>query len=550
MEHLETATAAPVRFDTHPSRYVHWRIEVEPPVARLVMDVQEDRPLRAGHPLKLNSYDLGVDLELADAVQRVRFEHPEVRVLVITSGKDRVFCSGANIYMLGSSTHAFKVNFCKFTNETRLAIEDASRHSGLKSLAAVNGPCAGGGYELALACDEILLVDDASSAVSLPEVSLLGVLPGTGGLTRVVDKRRVRRDLADVFSSLGEGVKGKRAVEWGLVDETVPLSRFAARVPERARALAEASPARSGPGVDLKPLEGRYGDDGVEHRYVSLKVEAAERVAYLTVRAPGEGEPAGPAGLRERGSDLWALRAFRELDDVLLDIRFNRPEIGVVVLRTRGDLERVLASDRALWENREDWFASEVLHHMKRVLKRLDLTARTFLAVADADSAFAGSLFELALAADRSYMLAADDGPRLALSPLNREGLPMANGLTRLQARFLGDPDHVDQLAWDEAMDAEAALAAGLVTFAPDEIDWEDEVRLAVEERVSLSPDALTGMEANLRFAGPETMETKIFGRLSAWQNWIFQRPNAVGEKGALTLYGRPERPKFNWTRT
>jgi benzoyl-CoA-dihydrodiol lyase len=550
MEHLEAATAAPVRFDTHPSRYVHWRIEVDPPVARLVMDVQEDRPLRAGHPLKLNSYDLGVDLELADAVQRVRFEHPEVRVLVITSGKDRVFCSGANIYMLGSSTHAFKVNFCKFTNETRLAIEDASQHSGLKSLAAVNGPCAGGGYELALACDEILLVDDASSAVSLPEVSLLGVLPGTGGLTRVVDKRHVRRDLADVFSSLGEGVKGKRAVQWGLVDETVPLSRFAARVPERARALAEASPARSGPGVELKALEGRYTDDGVEHRYVSLKVDAAARVASLTVRGPEDGEPASAAGMRERGADLWALRVFRELDDVLLDIRFNRPETGVVVLRTRGDLQRVLASDRALWENREDWFAAEVLHHMKRVLKRLDLTARTFLAVADGSSAFAGSLFELALAADRSYMLSADDGPRLALSPLNREGLPMANGLTRLQARFLGDPDHVDRLAWDEAMDAEAALAAGLVTFAPDEIDWEDEVRLAVEERASLSPDALTGMEANLRFAGPETMETKIFGRLSAWQNWIFQRPNAVGEKGALTLYGRPERPKFIWTRT
>jgi benzoyl-CoA-dihydrodiol lyase len=550
MEHLETASAAPVRFDTHPSRYVHWRIELEPPVARLVMDVQEDRPLRAGHPLKLNSYDLGVDLELADAVQRVRFEHPKVRVLVITSGKDRVFCSGANIYMLGSSTHAFKVNFCKFTNETRLAIEDASQHSGLKSLAAVNGPCAGGGYELALACDEILLVDDASSAVSLPEVSLLGVLPGTGGLTRVVDKRHVRRDLADVFSSLGEGVKGKRAVQWGLVDETVPLSRFAARVPERARALAEGSPARSGPGVELKALEGRYTDDGVEHRYVSLKVEPTARVATLTVRGPEDGQPAGAAGMRERGADLWALRAFRELDDVLLDIRFNRPETGVVVLRTRGDLQRVLASDRALWENREDWFASEVLHHMKRVLKRLDLTARTFLAVADADSAFAGSLFELALAADRSYMLATDDGPRLALSPLNREGLPMANGLTRLQTRFLGRPDHVDALPWDEPMDAAAALAAGLVTFAPDEIDWEDEVRLAVEERASLSPDALTGMEANLRFPGPETMETKIFGRLSAWQNWIFQRPNAVGETGALTLYGRPERPKFNWTRT
>jgi benzoyl-CoA-dihydrodiol lyase len=550
MEHVDTATAAPVRFETHPARYVHWRLEVEAPVARLVMDVQEDRPLRPGNPLKLNSYDLGVDLELADAVQRLRFEHPDVRALVITSGKDRVFCSGANIYMLGSSTHAFKVNFCKYTNETRLALEDASRHSALKSLAAVNGACAGGGYELALACDEILLVDDASSAVSLPEVSLLGVLPGTGGLTRVVDKRRVRRDLADVFSSLGEGVKGKRAVQWGLVDETVPLSRFAARVPEKARALAGASPARPAPGVALAPLNGRYHDLGVEHRYVTLAIEPSERVATLTVRGPEEEEPQDAAGLRRRGSDLWALRAFRELDDVLLDLRFNRPEIGVVVLRTRGDLGRVLASDRALLANQEDWFASEVLHHIKRVLKRLDLTARTFLAVIDAESAFAGSLLELALAADRSYMLAADEGPKIALSPLNREGLPMGNGLTRLQTRFLGRPEVVDDLPWDEPMDAEQALAAGLVTFAPDEIDWEDEVRLAVEERASLSPDALTGMEANLRFAGPETMETKIFGRLSAWQNWIFQRPNAVGDKGALTLYGRPERPKFNWTRT
>jgi benzoyl-CoA-dihydrodiol lyase len=550
MEQLETAAAAPVRFAAHPSRYVHWRLELEPPVARLVMDVQEDRSLRPGHPLKLNSYDLGVDIELADAVQRLRFEHPEVRALVITSGKDRVFCSGANIYMLGSSSHAFKVNFCKYTNETRLAIEDASAVSGLKSLAAVNGACAGGGYELALACDEILLVDDASSAVSLPEVSLLGVLPGTGGLTRVVDKRKVRRDLADVFSSLGEGVKGKRAVQWGLVDETVPLSRFAARVPEKARALAESAPFRSGPGVELRPLDGRYSDKGIEHRHVTLEVDAAERVATLTVRGPEAGEPEDAEGLRRRGSDLWALRAFRELDDVLLDLRFNRPEIGVVLLRTRGDLARVLAADQVLVAQRDDWFASEVRHHMKRVLKRLDLTARTLLAVVDAGSCFAGSLFELALAADRSYMLDAADGPRIALSPLDREGLPMANGLTRLQTRFLGRPDHIDALAWDEPMDAAAALEAGLVTFAPDEIDWEDEVRLAVEERASLSPDALTGMEANLRFAGPETMETKIFGRLSAWQNWIFQRPNAVGEKGALTLYGRPERPKFNWTRT
>jgi benzoyl-CoA-dihydrodiol lyase len=550
MEHSAAGTEAPVRFETHPSRYVHWRLEIDAPVARLLMDVQEDRGLRPGYPLKLNSYDLGVDIELADAVQRLRFEHPEVRVLVVTSAKDRVFCSGANIYMLGSSTHAFKVNFCKFTNETRLSLEDASAHSGLKSLAAVNGACAGGGYELALACDEILLVDDASSAVSLPEVSLLAVLPGTGGLTRVTDKRKVRRDLADVFSSLGEGVKGKRAVQWRLVDETVPLSRFASRVPEKAGALAAAATARSGPGVELKPLEGKYSASGIEHRYVSLKVDAEARVARLVVRGPEAGEPETAQAMRERGSELWALRAFRELDDVLLDLRFNRPEIGVVVLETRGEADRVLAADRALFASREDWFATEVVHHMKRVLKRLDLTARSFLAVIDQGSCFAGSLFELALAADRAYMLAADGGPQVALSELNGGALPMSNGLSRLATRFLGEPEKAQAVALGEALDAEAALDAGLVTFAPDDIDWEDEVRLAIEERASLSPDALTGMEANLRFAGPETMETKIFGRLSAWQNWIFQRPNAVGEKGALTLYGKPERPRFNWPRT
>lgn len=548
MEHTKAAPAAPVRFETHPSRYVHWKLEIEAPVARLLMDVQEDRGLRPGYPLKLNSYDLGVDIELADAIQRLRFEHPEVRALVVTSGKDRVFCSGANIYMLGSSTHAFKVNFCKYTNETRLSLEDASAHSGLKSLAAINGACAGGGYELALACDEILLVDDASSAVSLPEVPLLGVLPGTGGLTRVVDKRKVRRDLADVFSSLGEGVKGKRAVQWGLVDEAVPLSKFPARVPEKAKALAAAAPRRTGPGVELKPLGGTYGEDGVRHRYVTLAVDTAARTAELTIRGPESEEPKDAAGMRSKGGELWALRAFRELDDVLLDLRFNRPEIGVLVLKTTGDAARVLAADQALWDAREDWFASEVLHHMKRVLKRLDLTARSLLAVIDKESCFAGSLFELALAADRSYMLAANDGPKIATSVLNLGPLPMSNGLTRLQTRFLGRPDAVPEAG--ASLDGDEALEAGLVTFAPDDIDWDDEVRLAIEERSSISPDALTGMEANLRFAGPETMETKIFGRLSAWQNWIFQRPNAVGEKGALTLYGKPERARFSWTRT
>ena len=547
MEHTATTPEAPVRFEAHPSRYVHWKLELAPPVARLLMDVQEDRGLRPGYPLKLNSYDLAVDIELADAIQRLRFEHPEIRALVVTSGKDRVFCSGANIYMLGSSTHSFKVNFCKFTNETRLALEDASAHSGLKSMAAVNGACAGGGYELALACDEIVLVDDASSAVSLPEVPLLGVLPGTGGLTRVVDKRKVRRDLADVFSSLGEGVKGKRAVQWGLVDETVPLSRFAARIPEKAKALADAAPPRNGPGVELLPLEGKYRADGVDHKYVTVRIDAPTRTAELTVRGPAADEPGTAAAMKERGSELWALRAFRELDDVLLDLRFNRPEIGVVVLKTAGDAERVLAVDAALDAEKQDWFVAEVLHHMKRVLKRLDLTARSLLAVIDTGSCFAGSLFELALAADRSYMLAANEGPKVALSVLNSGALPMSNGLTRMQTRFL---DRAPEIEAGRAYEGDEALEAGLVTFAPDDIDWEDEVRLAIEERSSISPDALTGMEANLRFAGPETMETKIFGRLSAWQNWIFQRPNAVGEKGALTLYGRPERARFNWTRT
>jgi benzoyl-CoA-dihydrodiol lyase len=549
MEKAETISEAPVRFDTHPDRYLHWKLQIEPPVARLVMDIQEDRPLRPGYPLKTNSYDLGVDLELADGVQRLRFEHPEVRALVLTSGRDRIFCSGANIYMLGSSSHSFKVNFCKFTNETRLALEDASAHSGLKSLAAVNGACAGGGYELAMACDEILLVDDASSAVSLPEVSLLAVLPGTGGLTRVTDKRKVRRDLADVFCSLGEGVKGKRAVQWRLVDETAPLSRFAARVAERAAALAAQSATKPGPGVSLPPLDGRYSADGVQHRYVSLTVDQKQRTARLEVRGPEAEQPVTADGMRERGAELWALRASRELDDVLLDLRFNRPDIGVVVLETRGDPALVLAADQALWDNRGDWFANEVLHHQKRVLKRLDLTARSLLAVIDPGSCFAGSLLELALAADRSYMLATEGGPSLALSELNTGPLPMSNGLSRLATRFLGEPE-LATLPLRRPFDGAAALAAGLVSFAPDEIDWEDEVRLAVEERASLSPDALTGMEANLRFAGPETLETKIFGRLSAWQNWIFQRPNSVGPTGALTLYGKPERARFNWART
>jgi benzoyl-CoA-dihydrodiol lyase len=540
--------SAPVRFDVDPDRYVHWRLELRPPVAELILDVALDKGLRPGYPLKLNSYDLAVDIELADAVMRLRFEHPDVRAVVVRSARDRVFCSGANIFMLGSSSHSFKVNFCKYTNETRLAMEDASAHSGLKFVAAVAGACAGGGYELAMACDEILLVDDRSSAVSLPEVPLLGVLPGTGGLTRLVDKRHVPRDKADAFATLGEGVKGPRAQAWGLVDEVVPPSRFAERVRERAQALAQSGGPREGTGVALPPLEVERQEGTARYRHVTLATDPATRVARLTVTGPGSDEPTTAEAIRDRGADLWALRAFRELDDALLDLRFNRPDIGLVLLETRGDISRVLAADGALWAARSHWFASEVLLHMKRVLKRLDQTARSLFAIVDPGSCFGGSLFELALAADRSYMLDAEEGPRVALSALSRGALPMGNGLSRLETRFWGRTQPA--VADDEALDAAAAARAGLVTFAPDEIDWEDEMRLAVEERASLSPDALTGMEASLRFAGPETLETKIFGRLSAWQNWIFQRPNAVGPHGALTLYGQPTRPKFDWNRT
>jgi benzoyl-CoA-dihydrodiol lyase len=540
--------AEPIRFDTDPDRYVHWKLVLAPPLARLRLDVVEAKGLRPGYPLKLNSYDLGVDIELADAVTRLRFSHPEIRALVIESARDRVFCSGANIYMLGASSHSFKVNFCKYTNETRLALEDASASSGLKSLAAVSGACAGGGYELAMACDRILLVDDRSSTVSLPEVPLLAVLPGTGGLTRLVDKRHVPRDKADAFATLGEGVKGARAQAWGLVDEIVTTSQFAARVQEVALELAHSGGVREGPGIALPPLAVERTTQGTRYRHVTLAADPQSRVAHLTLAGPDSGEPKTSAALRERGAALWALQAFRELDDALLDLRFNRPEIGLLVLETRGDHHALLAADRALWDAREDWFAHEVLLHMKRVLKRLDQTARSVFAIVGRDSCFAGSLLELALAADRSYMLDTDDGPRLALSPLNHGALPMGNGLSRLATRFWGRTP--PSLPDGEPLDAAESLKLGLVTFAPDDIDWEDEVRLAVEERAALSPDALTGMEASLRFAGPETLETKIFGRLSAWQNWIFQRPNAVGPQGALTLYGQPTRPKFDWNRT
>lgn len=550
---------APASFETHPDRYRHWRLDFPAEhggaVARLALSVEEGAGLRPpgaedGYPLKLNSYDLGVDVELADALQRIRFEHPEVKALVVTSAKDRIFCSGANIYMLGTSSHGFKVNFCKFTNETRLAIEDLSEGSGVPSLAALNGTASGGGYELAIACDEIVLAEDGSSVVSLPETPLLAVLPGTGGLTRLVDKRKVRRDLADVFSTTAEGVRAKRALEWGLVDEAPPKAKFDEAVKRRAAALVARSGRKAFRPVPLPPLEATRSAAGVEYRYVSLKIDAAARTAALLVRAPSAKEPATPEALAEAGARAWAIAAFRELDDALLELRFNRPDVGVVAVRTEGDRERVLEVDRMLAANAGDGLVREVVLHMKRVLKRMDLTSRSFFALVEPGSCFAGSLLELALASDRVYMKDDPEAPvAVAASPLNGGPLPMSNGLTRLQSRFLAEPARAGRVLEAGVLDTRAALAAGLATFAPDEIDWDDEIRLAFEERASLSPDALTGMEASLRFGGPETMETKIFGRLSAWQNWIFQRPNAVGERGALTLYGAPERPQFDWRR-
>ena len=542
-----------VSFDTSPERYHHWKLTFDGPVATLSMDVQEDAGLSPDYKLKLNSYDLGVDIELADAIQRLRFEHPEVHAVVITSLKERIFCAGANIFMLRGSTHAWKVNFCKFTNETRLAMEDASAHSGLKFLAALNGICAGGGYELALACDEIILVDDGNSAVSLPETPLLGVLPGTGGLTRVVDKRKVRRDLADVFGTVAEGVKGKRAVDWRLVDAVYPTSQFKQRVAARARELAATSdrPA-TGPGVALTPLTPSITDTTVTYSAVTLDINRDKRVATLTVTGPDTQPPSAPDGILAAGDQFWPLRAFREFDDALLRLRIVEPLIGTVVLKTRGDQAAMLAMDALLIAHQEHWLVREIIHFIKRALKRMDLTSRSFFAFIEPGSCFAGTLFELAIAADRSYMLDDPDaGNTIALSKMNGGPLKMSNGLTRLETRFLAEPQRVhDVLAHDGPFDSADALEVGLVSFAPDELDWDDEVRLAVESRAALSPDALTGMEANLRFAGPETMETKIFGRLTAWQNWIFIRPNAVGEKGALTAYGSQSRPEFDFNRT
>ncbi len=536
-----------VDFETHPDRYKHLLLEIDGSIATLKLNIQEHQGHRDGYVLKLNSYDIGVDVELADVVQRMRFEHPEVTCVVVTSALDGVFSSGANIFMLGSSSHGFKVNFCKYTNETRLYIEDATEHSGQTYIAALNGITSGGGYELPLACKEIYLVDDRNSAVSLPEIPYLGVLPGTGGLTRVVDKRNVRRDRADVFVTLAEGVKGKRAVKWGLVDGVYPSSRFNDAIAERAQAIADGGrPDRKG--IALPNLEPTIDEDGIHYEYVDVTFGPTERTATIRMTVP-DALPAIPEDASSLGADWWALKAWRELDNAILNLRFNYRDVGLVLVETRGNIDTILELDKQLLERKDDWFVHEVLHHMKRVLKRMDITSKSFFALIDEGSCFAGSLFELTLSADRSYML--EEETEIALSDLNVSGLPMANGLTRLQTRFLHMQEHAAEVAENrDRLDSDDADELGLVTEIYDDIDWEDEIRMVVEERVSMSPDALTGMEASIRFAGPETLETKIFGRLSAWQNWCFQRPNAVGERGALKLYGEPQSPVFNWERT
>jgi len=546
-------SASPLDFRTSPDQYRHWTISIDGPVARLVMAVDEDSPHAPGYELKLNSYDIGVDIELYDAVQRLRFEHPEVRTVAITSGIQAMFCAGANIRMLGISSHSHKVNFCKFTNETRNAIEDASQHSGQTYLAALNGTAAGGGYELALATEYLMLIDDGNAAVSLPEVPLLAVLPGTGGLTRVVDKRKVRRDLADVFCTVEEGMKGKRAVEWRLIDETVPRSKFDERVTEKALELAALSDRPTDePGITLERLERREEEDEIRYPFVTVALDREGRSATLEIQAPGEDAPASVDEIRKQGVNFWPLAVARALDDALLHLRFNEPTLGTLIIKTAGDGGRIAAYDALLNDHQEDWLVREIRLYLQRTYKRLDVTSRTTFAFVEPGSCFVGMLSDLLFAVDRSYML---DGklderpaPTIQLSELNFGALRMANGLTRLETRFLGDDESVgnarklvgQELAAQEAMDA------GLITYAPDDIDWEDEIRLLLEERASFSPDALTGMEANLRFAGPETLETKIFGRLSAWQNWIFQRPNAAGESGALKLYGTGKRARYD----
>ncbi|MBM3528497.1 MAG: benzoyl-CoA-dihydrodiol lyase [Alphaproteobacteria bacterium] len=548
--------ASRIDFRTEPSRYRHWKLKLDGEVATLLMDVDKNAPLFEGYQLKLNSYDLGVDIELADALERLRFEHPGVKVILLRSGKPRVFCAGANIRMLAGSTHGHKVNFCKFTNETRNAIEDASDNSGQRMICVVSGSCAGGGYELALAADHIILTDDGSSTVSLPELPLLAVLPGTGGLTRVTDKRKVRRDHADVFCTTEEGIKGKRAADWRLVDEVVPNSRLEDAVAARAREFAAKSDRPvDAKGVALTPLDVRANGKGRAYQHVT--VEIADRVAAVTLRGPEAAPPADAKAMEGQGAAFWPLALARELDDSILDIRLNEPEVAVIVFKSEGDPAAVLAYDAFLESNRAHWLAREILLKWKRVLKRVDLTSRSLVALIEPGSCFAGTLAELIFASDRSYMLDGtldgDNRPPapVALSALNFGSYPMSNGLTRLATRFLAEPQLVERASAivGEMLDAEAALGLGLVTFAPDNIDWDDEIRVFLEERTSFSPDALTGMEANLRFGGPETMETKIFARLTAWQNWIFQRPNAVGEAGALRRYGTGQKAAFDMKR-
>ena len=549
-----------VDFATSPERYRHWRVDVNGEVATLTLAVDEHGGLVPGYELKMNSYDLGVDIELYDAVQRLRFEHPGVRAVVVTGGLERMFCAGANIRMLAQSPHSWKVNFCKFTNETRNGIEDASEHSGQTYVAAVNGTAAGGGYELALACEEIVLIDDGSSAVSLPEVPLLGVLPGTGGLTRVVDKRHVRKDRADVFATKSDGIRGKTAVQWGLVDDTAPRARFADVVAERAAAAAGRSsrPAEA-TGVTLTPLARTMADDTISYPYVTARLDRAGRRVEVTVQGPAELPPVDAAAVLAQGVDYWPMAVTRALDDLILELRTNELELGTWVFRTEGDPAAVLAYDRQGAELADDWFVNEVRHYYKRTLKRLDVTSRSLFAVIEPGSCFAGSLLELALACDRQYMLEGvfedvdpdADPATLVVGEANLGAYPMGNGLTRLESRFYGHPEDLDAVRQrvGEPLDAAAALELGLVTLAPDDIDWEDELRIALEERASLSPDALTGMEANHRFVGPETMETKIFGRLTAWQNWIFIRSNASGPDGALRRYGSGQRAQFDLRR-
>jgi benzoyl-CoA-dihydrodiol lyase len=536
-----------ITFDRDPSTYQHWKLSFDGPVATLALDVNEDAGIEPGYKLKLNSYDLGVDIELRDALERIRFEHPEVGAVVIGSAKERMFCAGANIYMLGKSSHAWKVNFCKFTNETRNSIEDSSESSGLKFLAAVNGTAAGGGYELALACDDIVLVDDRSSTVSFPEVPLLAVLPGTGGLTRLVDKRKVRRDLADVFCTTAEGIGGTKAKTWGLVDDVTPPRTFAEKVKERAAKLAAMTDRpKDAKGITLTPLERTVDETGVHYRHVDVTMDEQARTITITVNAPAADEADEVDAIVSKGAEWWPLAMARELDDAILHLRTNVREGGIWVFKTRGDLEAVLRLDRALERHASHWLVRETIGLIRRTFARLEVSSRSIYAVIDEGSAFAGTLFELALAADRSYMLAAENGPKVALSAMNFGPYRMPNGMTRLETRFAGNAPDAPRY---ELLDAESALDAGLITFAPDELDWEDELRLAIEERSSLSPDALTGMEASLRFGGNETMATKIFGRLTAWQNWIFIRPNAVGDEGALKLFGSGSKPKFTWER-